>query len=96
VDRHSVLVPLADIHHVGISELTGDEPGDPRASHDAAFRRFEQAMAFDALESVIGADDDVHAPDLARLWLDVEDPARPAGQMHPPSSYRLATRASAG
>jgi transcriptional regulator with XRE-family HTH domain len=73
VDSHSVLVSLAEILRVDIGELTGDEPGDPRASRYAAAREIERAMmAYDALESVIAADFDVHAPDLAQLRLDVE------------------------
>ena len=73
VDSHSVLVSLAEILRVDVGELTGDEPGDPRASQYAAAREIERAMmAYDALESVIAADTDVHAPDLARLRLDVE------------------------
>ena len=73
VDSHSVLVSLADILHVDVGELTGDEPGDPRVSEYAAAREIERAMmAYDALESVIGTDSAVHAPDLARLRLDLD------------------------
>lgn len=54
VDSHSVLVSLAEILRVDVGELTGDEPGDPRASQYAAAREIERAMmAYDALESVI-------------------------------------------
>ena len=56
VDSHSVVVSLAEILHVDVGELTGDEPGDLRASRYAAAREIERAMmAYDALESVIGA-----------------------------------------
>jgi transcriptional regulator with XRE-family HTH domain len=55
VDSHSVLVSLAEILRVDVGELTGNEPGDPRASQYAAAREIERAMvAYDALESVMG------------------------------------------
>jgi transcriptional regulator with XRE-family HTH domain len=73
VDSHNVLTALAEILRVDVSELTGDEPGEPRGSQYAAAREIERAMmAYDALESVIEADTAVHAPDLARLRLEVE------------------------
>ncbi len=73
VDSHSVLTSLAEILRVDVSELTGDERGEPRGSQYAAAREIERAMmAYDALESVIEADTAVHAPDLARLRLEVE------------------------
>jgi len=73
VDSHSVLTSLAEILRVDVSELTGDEPGEPRGSQYAAAREIERAMmAYDALESVIEANTAVHTPDLARLRLEVE------------------------
>lgn len=42
VDGHSVLLSLAEILRVEVSELTGDEPGDPRASQYAAAREIER------------------------------------------------------
>jgi transcriptional regulator with XRE-family HTH domain len=73
VDSHSVLMSLAEILRVDVTELTGDEPSDPRASQYAAAREIERAMmAYDALESLIGANTAVRAPDLGRLRLGVD------------------------
>ncbi len=73
VDNHSVLMSLAEILRVDVNELTGHEPSDPRASQYAAAREIERAMmAYDALESLIGADIAAHAPDLGRLRLGVD------------------------
>jgi transcriptional regulator with XRE-family HTH domain len=73
VDSHSVLMSLAEILRVDVTELTGDEPSDPQPSQYAAAREIERAMmAYDALESLIGAGTAVRAPDLGRLRLGVD------------------------
>jgi len=73
VDSHTVLMSLAEVLRVEVTDLTGDEMSDPQTSRYAAAREIEHAMmAYDALESVIGADASVREPDLARLRLAVE------------------------
>jgi transcriptional regulator with XRE-family HTH domain len=73
VDSHSVLMSLAEILRVDVTELTGDEPSDPRPSLYAAAREIERAMmAYDALESLIGAHTAALTPDLGRLRLGVD------------------------
>jgi transcriptional regulator with XRE-family HTH domain len=73
IDSHSVLLSLAEILRVDITELTGDEPGDPQASRYTAAQEIERAMmAYDALESLIGEDAAVQTPDLSRLRLGVD------------------------
>ncbi len=73
VDSHTVLMSLADILRVEVTDLTGDETRDPQASRYAAAREIERAMmAYDSLESVIGAGAPVREPDLGRLRLAVE------------------------
>jgi transcriptional regulator with XRE-family HTH domain len=72
-DSHTVLVSLAEILRVDVTDLTGDDAGDPQVSRYAAVREIERAMmAYDCLESVIGADSAVREPDLARLRLAVD------------------------
>jgi transcriptional regulator with XRE-family HTH domain len=70
VDSHTVLVSLAEVLSVDVTDLTGDDASDPQASRYAAAREMERAMmAYDSLESVIGAGSGVREPDLARLHL---------------------------
>src|SRR5260370_19741380 len=70
VDSHTVLVSLAEVLRVDVTDLTGDDASDPQASRYAAAREMERAMmAYDSLESVIGAGSGVREPDLARLQL---------------------------
>jgi transcriptional regulator with XRE-family HTH domain len=73
VDSHTVLISLADILRVEVTELTADDLSAPQASRYTAAREIERAMmAYDSLESVIGADCAVREPDLARLQLAVD------------------------
>jgi len=73
VDSHRVLISLAEILHLDVSELTRDEPGEPRGSQYAAARDIERAMmAYDGLESVISAEVPVRAADAMRLRLGVD------------------------
>jgi transcriptional regulator with XRE-family HTH domain len=73
VDSHTVLMSLAEVLRVEITDLTGDEASSPQASRYAAARQIERAMmAYDSLESVIGAGVPLREPDLARLRLAVD------------------------
>ncbi len=73
VDSHSILTSLAEVLRVEVADLTGDEASDPQATRYAAAREIERAMmAYDSLESVIGADNAVREPDLAGLRLGVD------------------------
>jgi transcriptional regulator with XRE-family HTH domain len=73
VDSHTVLVSLAEVLRVDVTDLTGDDASDPQASRYAAAREMERAMmAYDSLESVIGAGSGVREPDLARLHLTMD------------------------
>jgi transcriptional regulator with XRE-family HTH domain len=73
VDSHTVLMSLAEILRVDVIDLTGADVSDPQAARYAAAREIERAMmAYDSLESVIGADSTVREPDLARLRLAVD------------------------
>jgi transcriptional regulator with XRE-family HTH domain len=70
VDSHTVLVALAEILRVEVTDLTGDSASDPHIPRYEAAREIERAMmAYDSLESVIDADSAVREPDLARLRL---------------------------
>jgi transcriptional regulator with XRE-family HTH domain len=70
VDSHTVLISLAEVLRVDVTDLTGDDMSDPQASKYAAARDIERAMmAYDSLESVIGAESSAREPDLARLRL---------------------------
>jgi hypothetical protein len=73
VDSQTVLISLAEILRVNVIDLTGDEVGGPQASRYTAARDIERAMmAYDSLESVIGADGAVREPDLVGLRLAVD------------------------
>jgi transcriptional regulator with XRE-family HTH domain len=73
VDSHTVLVSLAEILHVEVTDLTGDSANDPDISRYGAAREIERAMmAYDSLESVIDADSAVREPDLTRLRLTLD------------------------
>jgi hypothetical protein len=73
VDSHSALTAMSQILRVDVTELTGDEPSDLPASQYSAAQDIERAMmAYDALESLIGAQTAEFAPDLTRLGLGIE------------------------
>lgn len=102
VDSHRVLMSLAEILRVDVAELTGDDPAAPPASRYTAAREIELAMmAYDALESVIGAEAPGSASDLAGLRLGVDRVNRAyqaarydeAGRMLPALIRRIETAA---
>lgn len=73
VDSHSILIFLAEVLRVEVTDLAGDEATDPQGSKYVAAREIERAMmTYDSLESVIGADGTVREPDLPRLRLAVD------------------------
>ena len=73
IDSHSALTALAEILRVDVTELTGDGATDlPRSTYAAAGEIERAMMAYEALESVIGADATEWPPGITRLKLEVE------------------------
>jgi transcriptional regulator with XRE-family HTH domain len=68
VDSHSVLIRLAEVLCIAVTDLSGEDVSDHRASKFAAARQIESAMmAYQSLESVIRAERAACEPDLATL-----------------------------
>src|SRR5262250_2877971 len=65
VDSHSVLMSLAAVLKVEVTELTGDESTEPQRTRYGAAREIERAMmAYDSLDAVIDGEAPVREPEL--------------------------------
>jgi transcriptional regulator with XRE-family HTH domain len=90
VDSHSVLMSLADILRVEVTDLTGDEAADPQAARYAAAREIERAMmGYDCLESVICSTASHCEPDLARMQLALDQANRAYQASHYDEAGRM-------